>query len=162
MYPNPCEKTSPNSVKCFPRLTEPLGRRSRALRAVCKRIFSCPPAYDWIEGNAPHEPRGSHKRCHGDHKRPLHARLPPKQAPNSIDMRPGGAQREGKVANRTVHPSKIKGSQETRMSRPKPPKYLLGSSRETPKTCQYRAGYTKYDPRNRPVASVTYSMAVTE
>ena len=133
MYSNPCEKTSPSSVKCFPRLTEPLGRRSRALRAVCKQIFSGTPAYDWIEGNAPHEPRGSHKRCHGDQKRPLHARLPPKQAPNSIDMRPGGAQREGKVANRTVHPSKIKGSQETRMNRaPARPQKHANTELDTP------------------------------
>ena len=43
MCTNPCEKTPPNKVKRFLRLAEPLGRPSRALRAVCKQIFGEPP-----------------------------------------------------------------------------------------------------------------------
>ena len=162
MCTNPCEKTPPNKVKRFLRLAEPLGRPSRALRAVCEQIFGGPPTYYWIEGNAPHEPRRSHKRWHGEQKGALHARLPQKQTPNSIYMRRRAAQTELKIANRSVHPSKIKGSQETRMRRPKPPKWQACELPRDPKTMQIPGWIHQIGPRNLPVASVTYSMAVTE
>ena len=137
-------------------------RRSRALRSVFKRIFCGPPPYHWTERNDPHGVRGSHKRCQGEQKRALHARLPPKQAPNSIYMRRGAAQTELKIANRSVHPSKIKGSQETRMRRPKPPKWQACELPRDPKTMQTPGWIHQIGPRNLPVANVTYSMAATE
>ena len=69
------------------------------------------------------------------------------QNPHFICMRQGASQEEMKQANRTVHPAKVNGGQETRCAARTHQNDKPESSRGEPKTSKYQPGRTKSAPR---------------
>ena len=107
-YRNPVEKQYQiaQNASCGPRTARgPL----KSAQISFQTDFLWPTPRPWTEGKRPSRGAGEQQALPRRAERAPRARLPLKQAPDSIYMRPRGALGEGKVANRTVHPSKIKG-----------------------------------------------------